>query len=233
MSHKLQKESLTEKFVEAFIVAILSSEYPPEELIPSEAELANRFGVSRTLIREGISRLTTIGMIDKHQGKVSKINPRKRWNFLDHTLLKVVVRDEELRTRMINDIFAMRILLEGQAAQESANHRSDEDLQVIAKLIAEEEQHPQSHEFVVKADRMIHEIIIASMDNLIFSSVVRNFQEVLEEADINMIVKDTDSSVSIGHHRDIYECLEKRDGKGARLAMEKHLRWTIDSLILT
>ena len=56
--------------------------------LPSEAELAARFDVSRLTVREAIRSLASTNVIDVQQGKSSVINPADRWSPLDPRLLQ-------------------------------------------------------------------------------------------------------------------------------------------------
>ena len=48
--------------------AILLGELPPGAMLPSERDLAAQFGVNRTTVREALSRLDMLGLIDRRQG---------------------------------------------------------------------------------------------------------------------------------------------------------------------
>src|SRR5712691_2780362 len=61
--------TLTDKVTEALVRLIRGGEYPAESRLPSEKEMAERFGVSRTVVREAVSRLKSEGLVESYQGK--------------------------------------------------------------------------------------------------------------------------------------------------------------------
>ena len=61
-------ESLTDRVCEALTQLIRGNDFPPGSRLPSEMGMAGRFGVSRTVIREAVSRLKSEGLVETRQG---------------------------------------------------------------------------------------------------------------------------------------------------------------------
>ena len=64
-----RRGTLTDHVAEALVRLIGRGEYPAGSRLPSELEMAKRFGVSRTVVREAVSRLKSEGLAESHQGK--------------------------------------------------------------------------------------------------------------------------------------------------------------------
>ena len=60
--------SLTDRVSDALVHLIRGEDFPPGSRLPSEAKMADRFGVSRTVIREAVSRLKSEGLVESRQG---------------------------------------------------------------------------------------------------------------------------------------------------------------------
>jgi GntR family transcriptional repressor for pyruvate dehydrogenase complex len=60
--------TMPERVTAALLELIRSGEYPAKSRLPSEMEMAQRFGVSRTVIREAVSRLKSEGLVESRQG---------------------------------------------------------------------------------------------------------------------------------------------------------------------
>ena len=60
--------SLTDRVCEALVQLISGEDFPPGSRLPSEMKMAGRFGVSRTVIREAVSRLKSEGLVESRQG---------------------------------------------------------------------------------------------------------------------------------------------------------------------
>ncbi|MBT9597428.1 MAG: FadR family transcriptional regulator [Vitreoscilla sp.] len=59
---------LSEQLADALIVSIRDGQLQPGQKLPTEAALVERFGVSRTVVREALSRLKTLGLLESRQG---------------------------------------------------------------------------------------------------------------------------------------------------------------------
>lgn len=60
--------TMPDRVTQALLELIRSGAYPAKSRLPSEAEMAQRFGVSRTVIREAVSRLKSEGLVESRQG---------------------------------------------------------------------------------------------------------------------------------------------------------------------
>src|SRR6478672_1456830 len=77
------RQSRTSVVADGLLTLVLNGTYPAGGPLPSEAELATRFDVSRLTVREAIRSLASTNVIDVQQGKSSVINPADRWSPLD------------------------------------------------------------------------------------------------------------------------------------------------------
>jgi GntR family transcriptional regulator, transcriptional repressor for pyruvate dehydrogenase complex len=59
---------LSEQLADALVVGIREGKFQPGQRLPTEAALVQRFGVSRTVVREALSRLKTLGLLESRQG---------------------------------------------------------------------------------------------------------------------------------------------------------------------
>src|SRR6201999_1764326 len=66
---------------------ILRGDFPPGSTLPREAELMERFGVSRTVLREALRTLTSKGMIESRPKVGTRGRIKSAWNLLDADLL--------------------------------------------------------------------------------------------------------------------------------------------------
>lgn len=95
---------------EQLLQLILDDTFPAGDTLPSESELATRFGVSRLTVREAIRSLASTRVIRVQQGRSSVINPASRWSPLDGRLLAARSRAES------DPVLLPRRLLEARRA---------------------------------------------------------------------------------------------------------------------
>src|SRR5690554_603084 len=66
---------------------IVSGDYAEGQVLPGDAELIARFGVSRTVLREALKTLSAKGMVEARARVGTKVLPRSRWNMFDPDVL--------------------------------------------------------------------------------------------------------------------------------------------------
>ena len=67
--------------------AILRGDYAPAQVLPREAELMERFDVSRTVLREALRTLTSKGLVESRPRVGTRVRAREAWNLLDADVL--------------------------------------------------------------------------------------------------------------------------------------------------
>ncbi|MBL8446323.1 MAG: FadR family transcriptional regulator, partial [Zoogloeaceae bacterium] len=98
--------------------------------LPSEKELVGRFGVSRAVIREAVSRLKADGWIESRQGAGAFVTPQgRRGSFR-------LVPGGSPGAATLGDIFELRSLVEAGAAELAAQRRQPADLAQLAEALA-------------------------------------------------------------------------------------------------
>src|SRR5690554_3686810 len=68
-------------------LAIVGGEFAEGSILPADAELLQRFGVSRTVLREALKTLAAKGMIEARARIGTRVLPRERWNLFDADVL--------------------------------------------------------------------------------------------------------------------------------------------------
>ena len=113
--------------------SIVDGQFPIESVLPSEGELALKYGMSRLTVREAVRILRSQNIVTIHRGRGTFINPPQAW-----TSLAAVVRIEERRSPsggVSGRLIEARRMVEIGAAQLAAINRSKEDLESLAASI--------------------------------------------------------------------------------------------------
>lgn len=122
------------------------------DTIPKEMEFAEALGVSRTVIREALTRLRTIGIIDskKHKGMVVA-QPDFIQNF-EKVMETNLVGDDTLK-----DIFELRLILEMGMVDLVFARKTDQDLEELSAIVDNmEKNNPESKIFSLKNEVAFH-----------------------------------------------------------------------------
>jgi len=114
---------------------ILNGEFAPGTLLPNEAEWCQRFGVSRTAVREAIKMLMGKGLIISRPRIGSRVQPREQWNLLDRDVLAWYCAAAK-HTHFLAHMQQVREILEPETAALAAANHTPEQLRAIEEAFA-------------------------------------------------------------------------------------------------
>jgi GntR family transcriptional regulator, transcriptional repressor for pyruvate dehydrogenase complex len=114
---------------------LAASEIKPGDALPKEVELADAFGVSRTVIREALTRLRVMGLVESVKRKGSVVTHPDVLNPFERVLHPRILNEETLR-----DIFEIRLVLEVGMADLLFARVTEDDLRELDAIVADEPQ---------------------------------------------------------------------------------------------
>lgn len=114
---------------------IVGGEYQPGDSLPIEGDLCTQFGVSRTTIREAIKHLAGKRLIDVQPKIGTRVLPFSDWNLLDREVLAWRL-EAQFDSKIVEDIFEMRLCFEPRASYLAARNGSTEDHRLIERRYA-------------------------------------------------------------------------------------------------
>ena len=199
---------------------ILSGRIAPGAKLPNEAELLERFGVSRTALREALKTLSAKGFLVVKTRVGTKVTDPMRWNFFDTEVLAWQVlngMDAQFRRHLAE----VRRALEPAAAALAAEHRTAEDIEGMRGAV-EAMRHEQESEYeFARADLDLHLRIAVASQNPMMRSLASVIETALLEA--FTLSPPTRSATlhreTVDAHERIVDRIEATDGPGAAAAM--------------
>ncbi len=208
------------------VAAILSEEIESGRLaegdkLPTEVELVKQLGVSRTVIREAVSRLRSAGLVEPRQGRGVFVMPR-RTRPLD------LEADASGTKSKVLQIVEVRRAMEGEAASLAATRASAEDIARMRQSLAAIDEAVAAGGDGVDEDLAFHQSIAESTGNTVMVSTVRYLGEVLRsgirvtranEARRNDFIE----AVRVEHHA-ILAAIESGDAQAASTAVRRHMK---------
>lgn len=190
----------------------------PGDLIPKEMELASAMGVSRTVIRESLNRLKTMGIIEsiKHKGTIIKSPDFS-------ALLKKSMIPRILDNSTLKDIFELRLVLEIGMADLIFNNITQQKIEEIEKIVEKEPAFTNDVLFEIDHEILFHGKLYEFTEN----RTLKNFQRILLPAfnfayDSGLINKSVSKKKHVSH-KDLVDILKSGNPKKFREAMRKHL----------
>ncbi len=190
--------------------------------IPKELEFAEALGVSRTVVREALLRLRTLGLIEskKHKG-MTLTQPDFILNF------EKVLASNQLGEQALKDIFELRLILEMGMADFLFSRKTKADLEELDLIVTQQEKEQKvSTIFSLKNEISFHGKLYEISKN----DTLQRFQKLLlpvfqyvhdhMQPDAANFKYSSDKFVS---HRDLLNHLKKGTPETFRVAMRQHL----------
>jgi DNA-binding FadR family transcriptional regulator len=152
---------------------IVGGEYHPGDTLPIEGDLCAQFGVSRTTVREAIKHLAGKRLIDVQPKIGTRVLPFNDWNLLDREVLAWRL-NAQFDSKIVEDIFEMRLCFEPRASFLAARSGSSDDHRLIEKRyvkLASIVQAGNDIRLAAQADLEFHMTIINLSQNGMFITI--------------------------------------------------------------
>ncbi len=205
-------QTLREKILETIRDAILKGSLKPGERV-SEPDLADRFGISRTPIREAFRQLESEGYL--------QVVPRKG----------AVVAS--LSERDIEEFYAIKILLEGFAARMAAENISEKDierLEVINDRLWQIAKEGDVKNFF-RVHNEFHEVFIKAAGNEKLYEMITQLVMRFKRLRLASLSQPGRMEISAEEHRNMIEAFRRRDGDRAENLVKRTATIGADVLI--
>lgn len=203
---------------------IRSGRLSPGDRLPAEREISARLGVSRSVVREAISHLASLGLVHSRHGsgtRVAEPSGRQVSVGLERLLSHADFRPEALAE--------VRLPLETAIAALAARKRTAQHLEQLAasqKVLGNARRTLEAH---VQADLEFHATLAAATGNSLFRIVLAPIQEVQIESRRRTLGK-YGSKIAFEHHEQILAAVRKGDATAASAAMRMHLETNFQHL---
>ncbi len=192
------------------------------EKLPTEKELCDMFGVSRTALREALQMLSARGLISIRKGSGIFVN-----NFSSKDVSKSFSLYLELNfdKNTIQQVVQARQIIEPPIARLAALNRTEEDLRKIElNMMQLLECQTSDTELEGKIDRDFHMLISKASHNSVLAIMLDPLFRLMPKIKEMVYEKIEDAKGSaVEYHKHIYSKIKEQDGEGAFLAMQKHL----------
>jgi len=189
----------------------------PGDALPPERELAERYRVGRSSVREALRMLESRGLIESRGSGAFVVAP---WRNPFQEPLSLVVAGEDVdRTQL----FEVRRMLEAEAAALASARRSHGDLELMHEATDEMERSLDSADDFVTADIRFHLVLAEATGNRLLLHLMQAIRERLTEMFGTVYRFPGGPARSIAQHRLITQAIEAEDGERARQLMTEHI----------
>ena len=217
-THAQTHGHLSEQVAELLSERIIAGELLPGAFLPPEPQLAEEFGVSRTVVREATKVLTAKGLVAVQRGRGVVV----REPASEETVAQAFSILLRRRSVTFWHLWQMRVFLETEVAGLAALNRTPAQLFTLRQSMLAMENPDATLEGLVDADMEFHYTLARAAANplleLIFQAVTG-----LMRASRQLTLRLTGAKRAIAGHEQIYSAVEEGDAAKAREMMRNHL----------
>ena len=191
--------------------------------LPAERELATRFGVSRTSVREAIRVLEVMGIVSVRRGAEHGVTLRREPGNAFSTIVGLLVGLDHVS---VGDIIEFRVIVESGAARAlAANGGGDALAPLLDRMEDPALPQPEFH----LLDAAFHVALVRAAGNALLNLVEDAVDGLLRKVitDLALIAWDWDAIRPrlIAEHRAIHDAIVAGDGERAAALVTKHVRY--------
>lgn len=222
--HKIERESITKKVYEELEKQIVDGAWKPGERLPSETELANSMGVSRTTVRNALQRLSTLGLIETKLGDGSYV---KKVNVGDQ-FKAVLLPNVYMQPHSIQEVLEFRCAIEIQTAGIAASKATRDDVRKLRKIFLSQQDEKCSDTEYAKRDLDFHYEIAKIARNSLITATYDILRNLLTTTMINT-VHSLGKEIGLPYHQQLIVAMSENDSEKAIRIMKAHMQSTYDS----
>ncbi|MGM9532532.1 FadR/GntR family transcriptional regulator [Intestinibacter sp.] len=235
MFNNISNKKVYEQVIEQIQNNIMEGIFKKGDKLPSERELSEKMGVSRTSIREALRVLETMGVIESRQGEGNFICSN-----VEKSLLQPLSMMFKLNNGSFSDIYELRSILEIECARLSAIRATDMDCRELFSIIEQMEQETfgeNRYEVLVELDKKFHNTLSNMSKNYLieslFSTISNLFEKFIEDARYKIILFDSEQANKslLIQHKKICESIIKKNQAMAVEAMREHMEYVMENAV--
>jgi GntR family transcriptional regulator, transcriptional repressor for pyruvate dehydrogenase complex len=217
----LATELLNDPLTSALVQQILTMK--PGERLASERDMCTQFSVSRTALRDRLSYLESIGLLERHTGAgtfVKQLHPQ--------AVSEVLILGLLSSGMTLDSLTSVREALERQAAREAVIADDPVKIAFMAAAVKRLEANDDPQE-MYEADVAFHLALIAASNNpalVFFSDVLSGIvSRSVEQREMRILSLTHDKERVLTLHRAIYRAIAAGDAARSMQAVDDHFRW--------
>jgi GntR family transcriptional repressor for pyruvate dehydrogenase complex len=195
--------------------------------LPPERDLAEKFVVSRTSVREALRALESLGLVEIRPGEGTFVREVSVEALIEPLALMLLTQREA-----IGELFEARLVLEPAIAGLAARRATPEEIQEMARILDEQAREITAGRTGLAQDGEFHAAIAAAAHNRAITRLVHGIMDLLTQSREESLNTTDRPTRSHEDHRRVLEAIRKRDDAGAEQAMRDHLV-AVEALVLS
>ncbi|MCS5717939.1 FadR family transcriptional regulator [Herbiconiux sp. CPCC 205763] len=192
-------------------------------LLPPEGPLSERFGVSRTVLRESVKRLEEKGLVIVSQGRGTQVLAPGYWNMLDPVVLSALI-DNDQSLGVLDQLTIVRASLESAMAGSVAASHTTEGLRRLENALTAMRESESETDSFRQADVVFHYALMEISTNRLAENIAKHlYKRAVESTRYQGINPPDATALTLDEHAAIVDAIARNDQAGAEKAMHDHI----------
>ena len=201
---------------------IVEKEMQPGDKLPSESDLVQRFGVSRSTVREAVKLLTAENIVEIQRGKGTFI-----------TMQPGMVKDPlglefTNQSKLLENLLETRMMIEPQITYLAAQRANQANIDQLAHIIEKIQIAGSSKDNHTPFDVAFHQAVAECTQNDVLYRILPIICDSIQEGYFKTYNVPGSYERAVQSHINIFEAIVNKDPETAKNESEKHIRQTIE-----
>jgi len=198
---------------------ISSGRLKPGDKLPPERELAERFQVSRSSIRDAIQALQVLRLVRSRQGGGTAV-----CEISAESLVSPLSQALSGKQELVTELMEARKMIEPALAARAAVKATEEEIGRLEDLLRRQEERTRRGEPIIEEDSDFHYTIALAARNSVVRRMVDMLMDLLRETRARGMQVPGRPARSLAGHRRVVAAIRRRDPRAAQAAMLRHIR---------
>ena len=221
----IKRRKISDEVRDALLAMIREGDLNEGDRLPPERDLASRFGVSRTTLRDAIRELELLGYLDVRQGDGTVVRSPG-----GETLAMPFRRILHGRPQLAEDLLQFRRMLEPEVAALAAARVTTKDATALHEALSRQDRLVRAGRRLLEEDVAFHRLIARVAGNTTVLHVLNTLQAMLRELRSHMLTGDQ-PALALRQHTAIANAIIDGDATTARRAVLEHLEAVERSIV--
>jgi len=214
----MDTSSLVDKVEDSLVDLLQKRKLSVGDVIPKEIELAEALGVSRTVIREALTRLRIMGLIESKKKKGSVITSPDIFGLMSKSMNPHILAPETLK-----EIFEIRLVLEIGMADLLFHRITKEDIAALRQIVSDEPPATQYHLFNIEHEIAFHGKLYEITGNETLKKFQKMLLPVFDYVHNSGLLKKQPMLKTFVSHKELVDILDNGSPEEFRNGMRSHL----------
>ncbi|GBF12489.1 FadR/GntR family transcriptional regulator [Tepidibacillus infernus] len=226
---QIKPQKIYERVAEQLKEMIINGDLKPGERLLSVRELAEQLQVGRSAVREALTALNAMGLVEIRQGEGTFVKKYTESDLVSFDIFTLLLDFEQIQS-----LLEIRKILEVSAAELAAERRTNEDLFHLEQALKKMEVDLSNLDANEEADWMFHYALSKATKNNMLVYIIENISDAIKKSlrtsrKVLFSMPKTPERL-LTEHQNIYQAVEQKDAELAASLMFQHLKQVENTL---